>query len=192
MTRAIAAIAVALMLVGAVAPPVHAGSLMGTFDGVSTLTPTGTPGIYLQSFTGDGDDDTYGSFTPSSTSMIDFTNPPKISVTDIMFSLDFSQGSLFGTGTGGGTGNGHGMGTFSADIVFTGGTGIFFDAMGSVTIMGTLTQTSPTTLDISDGSYIGSFSVPEPNTLVMAAPALAIGSMVVFRRRRSEMKHLPG
>jgi hypothetical protein len=68
----------------------------------------------------------------------------------------------------------------------------FFDAMGSVTIMGTLTQTSPTTLDISDGSYIGSFSVPEPNTLVMAAPALAIGSMVVIRRHRSEMKHLPG
>ena len=59
-------------------------------------------------------------------------------------------------------------------------------------LMGTLTQTSPTTLDICDGSYIGSFSVPEPNTLVMAAPALAIGSMVVFRRRRSEMKHLPG
>jgi hypothetical protein len=42
----------------------------------------------------------------------------------------FSLGSLFGTGTGGGTGNGHGMGAFSADIVFTGGTGIFLDAMG--------------------------------------------------------------
>jgi hypothetical protein len=146
----------------------------------------------MQSFTGDGDDDTYGSFTPSSTSMINFANPPSIVVTDIMFSLLFSQGSLYGTGTGGGTGNGHGMGTFSANIVLTGGTGIFLDAMGSLTIMGTLTQTSPTSIAISDGSYIGTFSVPEPNTLVLGAPALAIGSMVVIRRRRSKAKHLPG
>ena len=192
MTRAIAATALALALLGAVSLPVHAGSLKGTFDGNSTLTPTTTPGIYTQNFTGDGDDDTFGSFTPSSTSTIDFTNPPNIIVTDVMFSLVFSQGSLFGTGSGGGTGNGHGMGTFSADIDLMGGTGIFLDATGSVAIMGTLTLTSPTTLAISDGSYVGTFSVPEPNALVMLAPALAIGSMAVIRRRRSTTKHRPG
>jgi len=160
---------------------------MGTFDGSATLTPTGTPGVYIQNFSGDGDDNTYGSFTPSSTSTIDFSNPPNITVTDVMFSAVFSQGSLFGTGSGSGTGNGHGKATFTADIVFTGGTGLFFDAKGSMTLTGTLTQTGPTTIVISDGSYVGSFSVPEPGTLGMLAPALVFGSIVVARERRPKV-----
>jgi hypothetical protein len=41
----------------------------------------------------------------------DFSNPPNITVTDVMFLAAFSQGSLFGTGSGSGTGTGHGMAT---------------------------------------------------------------------------------
>jgi ABC-type antimicrobial peptide transport system permease subunit len=37
------------------------GRISGTFDGVSTLTSTGTPSVFAQSFSGDGDNTTYGS-----------------------------------------------------------------------------------------------------------------------------------
>ncbi len=187
MRRAIAACIVGLVVIGALVVPVRAGSLTGTFDGNATVTPTGTQGVYTQNFSGDGDDSTYGSFTPSSTSTIDFSNPPNITVTDVMFSAVFTQGSLFGTGSGSGTGTGHGMATFTADIVFTGGTGLFLDAMGGMTLTGTLTLTGPTTIVISDGSYVGSFSVPEPGSLGMLAPALVLGSIVVARGRRPKV-----
>jgi hypothetical protein len=192
MRRAIAATVVGVLVMGGLVVPVQAGSLMGTFDGTATLTPTGTPGVYIQNFSGDGDDNTYGSFTPSSSSTIDFSNPPKVTVTDVMFSAVFSQGSLFGTGSGSGSGNGHGMATFTADIVFTGGTGLFLNATGSMTIKGKLTLTGPTTVVVSDGSYVGNFTVPEPGSLGMLAPALVFGSIVVARGRRPKVRRNRG
>jgi hypothetical protein len=171
--------------------PVRAGSISGTFSGDSTLTPTGTPGVFVQNFTGDGHDDTYGAFTPASMSTIDFSHPPAVTVTDGVLSLTFSQGSFFGTASGHGTVNGTGMATFVAEFLITGGTGLFAGAMGEATITCTITETSSTTASIS-GSYIGSFSVPEPTALAQLATAVAVGSVVLFRRRRRQaMVHEP-
>jgi hypothetical protein len=178
-------ITLALVVLSGLAVPARAGSLSGTFDGDSTLTLTGSPGIYVQNFTGDGDDVTYGSFTPQSLSTIDFSNPPRILISDGMLLMTFSQGTLFGTGSGSGTGSGHGTATFTVDFSITGGTGLFAGAMGDVTLTGMITQTSPTTESINDGSYVGSFSVPEPSTLTLFAPACAVGAVVLVRQRRS-------
>jgi len=186
MSRLIAAHLVALVGLAALAMPARAGSLKGTFDGDATITPTGTPGVYIQNFTGDGDDVTYGSFTPSSTSTIDFSSPPKIRITNGMLLENFANGSLFGTSSGSGMGNGMGVATFTIDFVITGGTGFFANVTGGeVTLNGTITQTSPTTEAISNGSYVGSFSVPEPSSLTLLAPAAALAAVVTFRRRRS-------
>jgi hypothetical protein len=173
------------MALWGVVVPAHAGSISGTFDGEATLTPTGTSGVYISNFTGDGDDTTFGSFSPSSQSTIDFSNPPHITVSNVMLQEVFSDGTLFGTGSGSGMGNGHGTATFTADIVFTGGTGIFAGATGEATLTGMITQTSPTTETISNGSYTGSLQlVPEPGTLAMLAPAFALGLGVVVRQRK--------
>jgi hypothetical protein len=158
-----------------VAVPVQAGSISGTFDGDATLTPTGTPGIYTQNFTGDGDDTTYGSFTPTSQSTIDFSNPPHILISDGMLSDAFAGGTLFGTDSGSGTASGTGTATFTIDFAITGGTGIFAGATGEATLAGTITQTSPTTETISNGSYTGSISTsPEPSTLILLAGGLGL------------------
>ena len=163
MRRSIAAPVVALVAVWALAMPVQAGILSGTFDGDATITPTGTPGIYTQNFTGDGTDDTYGAFTPSSTATINFSNPPNIVITNGMHLDTFANGTLFGPGSGSGTGNGRGVATFTVDFVITGGTGFFADVTGGEVILtGTITQTGPTTEAISNGSYIG--VVHDPRT----------------------------
>ena len=172
-----------LMSLWGLAASASAGLLSGTFDGDATLTPV-SPGIYTQSFTGDGDDVTYGAFTPSSTSTIDFSKPPQILISDGMLLMTFTQGNLFGTGSGGGTASGNGTATFTIDFVITGGTGLFAGALGEATLMGTITQTSPTTETISNGTYTGSFVVPEPSTLILLSPAVALGAVVLVRQRR--------
>jgi hypothetical protein len=70
MTHSFAATLIALVAMGRLAVPVHADvvNISGTISGDATLTPTGTPGVYVQNFSGDGDDTTFGSFTPASTS----------------------------------------------------------------------------------------------------------------------------
>jgi hypothetical protein len=108
MRRPITATLLVVVVMVGLAGLAHAGSLSGTFDGDATITATGTPGIYTQSFTGDGDDVTYGSFTPTSTSTVDFSNPPQIHFTDGMLLMTFTQGTLFGTSSGTGTANGTG------------------------------------------------------------------------------------
>jgi hypothetical protein len=152
--------------------PVRAGMITGTFDGVGTLTPTGTPGIFIQNFTGDGDDATYGPFTALSQSTLDFTNPPNIFISNAMLTEIFQRGTLMGTGSGTGMGNGKGTATFTGDFVITGGTGDFAGFTGFAIFTGTITQTSPTTQSIT-GSYTQSFtSIPEPRTLVVLATGL--------------------
>ncbi len=70
--------------------------------------------------------------------------------------------------------------------MITGGTGLFAGAMGDVTLTGTITQTSSTTQSISDGSYVGSFTVSEPSSLALLAPAVAVGAVVLSRQRRRQ------
>jgi len=156
--------------------PALAGTstISGTFDGNSTLTPTGSPGIYIQNFTGDGVDATFGSSNLSSMSTIDFSHPPNIVITDSMFSETFANGTLFGTSSGNGTGNGNGNGggTFTVNLVITGGTGYFAGDTGEVTLMGTLTRTGPTTLAVSNGSYTGSLTTAEPSAAILMGTAL--------------------
>lgn len=171
MRRVIASLALAL---GCIAMPVHADVIAGTFDGTATLTPTGTPGIFIQNFTGDGDDTTLGSFTPTGSSTADFSNPPNIFLSDGALSLAFAGGTLVGTSSGSGKGNGSGSATFTIDFVITGGTGLFVGDTGEATLTGTITQTGPTTEAISNGSYTGTLTtVPEPSTLALLVAALA-------------------
>src|SRR5271165_3429943 len=139
--------------------PAQAGSLGGSFDGVATLTPTGTPGIFIQNFAGDGTDATFGAFTATSQSTVDFTSPPSITITNGILTEVFAGGDLFGTGSGSGTASGHGTATFTIDFIINGGTGIFEHQHGEAIITGTITQTSPTTEAI-DATYTGSL-VPE-------------------------------
>ncbi len=193
MRQPITATLAAFVIMVGLAFPVQAGSITGTLSGDSTLTLTGTPSVYVQNFTGDGDDTTYGSFTAQSQSTIDFSKPPAITISDGMLSLNFSQGIWFGTTSGDGTASGNGTATFSVDFVITGGTGLFAGATGEATITGTITSTSSTTESIT-GSYVGSLTlVPEPSTLALLAPAVAVGAVVVVRGRRREiMAREPG
>jgi hypothetical protein len=85
MRSSITILLVALMALWGLVVPAHAGSISGTFDGEATLTLTSTPGVYISNFTGDGDDTTYGSFTPTSQSTTDFSNPPHFTISNEMF-----------------------------------------------------------------------------------------------------------
>ena len=135
-----------VLAVAAFVVPIHAEAIGGTFEGDATLTPTGTSGIYTQSFTGDGDDTTnLGAFTATGTSTIDFSHPPTIQLSNGGITETFADGTLFGTTSGNGTANGLGVATFTIDFVITGGTGDFQADTGDATLTGTITQTSPTT-----------------------------------------------
>jgi len=159
----------AILLVAALAIPLHASPLSGTFDGVGTLTPTGTPGIYIQNFTGDGTDTTFGAFDIAGMSTVDFSHPPNFVIESGTVTLTFSTGMLFGTTSGEGTGNGTGMGTFQGDYLITGGTGPFDGFTGDdLAVTGTIVRTSPTTETVT-ASYA---SVPEPSTLALLATGM--------------------
>ena len=164
---------IALLMMAGFAVPVHASTMItGTFNGDATLTPTSTPGISIQNFTGDGDDTTYDSFTPTSQSTVDFSSPPNITISDGTFTETFSQGKLFGTSSGSGTADGNGTATFTLDFVFTGGTGLFAGATGDATATATITATGATT-ELITGSYIGSLTTATP--LPAALPLFATG-----------------
>jgi hypothetical protein len=169
-----------LLLVGGFAVPVQAGPISGALSGDGTLTPTGTPGIFTQSYTGDGTDTMFGSFALQTTSTVDLSQLPHIVISDGMFTETFSLGTLFGTSSGEGSVNAAGTATFTGDAVFTGGTGIFAGATGEATSPQMLIRTGPTTTSGS-GTYVGTLSlVPEPSSLAL----LASGALVLLYRRR--------
>jgi hypothetical protein len=162
--------------------PAQAGLLSGILDGTATLTPTGTAGIYIQNFVGDGTDATYGAFNATSQSMVDFTSPPSIVITNGMLTDVFAGGKFFGTGSGGGTANGQGSATFTVNFIITGGTGIFEHQTGEVTIRGTITQTSQTTESI-DATYIGNIGTPEPSSFSLLFLGASVGYRFLTKRR---------
>jgi hypothetical protein len=186
-------ILIALSMMGGLVVPVHAGPIAGTLSADSTLTPAGPPGHYVQNLTGDGDDTRLGSFTTQSQSNIDFSNPPHITISNGTTTETFTNGTLLGTSSGSGTASGAGSATVTIDFVITGGTGFFAGAVGDVTISATITSTSSTTESIT-GSYVGSLVIlPEPSSLALLTPALAVAAIaVVFRRRRRAMAHWSG
>jgi hypothetical protein len=179
------AMALALLLVATawLAVPAQAGSISGVFDGNATLTPTGTPGIFIQNFTGDGTDNTYGPFTVSSMSTVNFTMPPNIVFTNGMLLETFMNGTLFGTGSGTGTASGMGTATFTINFVITGGTGIFEHFHGNATIMGDVTQTGPLMEAISNASYTGTLVTPEPGSLMLLGLGVTLGSRFLAKRK---------
>lgn len=177
MIRSVVATLFTLVMMGV---PVHADLVTGTLTGDSILTPSLVPGVYVQNFTGDGDDTIFGAFTLQSQSTTDFNNPPSIVVTGGSFVETFSQGTLFGTSSGGGTGSGHGTATVTLDLVVTGGTGLFAGDTGEATATETITNISGPVESVN-GSYSGSIgTVPEPGLL----PPLAAATIILFCRRR--------
>jgi len=160
-------------------------SFAGTFDGTATSTPTGTPGVYMQSFTGDGSDHTYGNFSAVAMSTVTFNPPnPNITFSNGTFTIAFGgmgeapggpldgSGSLMGTSSGTGTVTGPGMATFTINFVVTGGTGQFAGYTGGLSLSGTLTG-NPSSVSIGNGSYSGSIaSTPEPNAALLMGTAL--------------------
>ncbi len=158
-------------------------SLGGTFDGNATITADGSPGLFTQNFAGDGDDNTYGSFTPTSQSLIDFSGRSDLTITDGTMTDVLDDGELFGTTSGSGAITGRGTATFTVDFEVTGGSGIFAGDTGEVTYTGTITRTSLTTESI-EGTYTGSISTsPEPSTWPLLASGL--GLVVVWGAGRA-------
>lgn len=180
-----AAITLALLLLSIswLAVPAQAGSLSGTFDGTAALTPTGTPGVFIQNFTGDGTDNTYGEFTVSSMSTVDFSSPPNIVITNGMLTEEFMNGTLMGTGSGSGTASGHGTATFTIDFVITGGTGIFTGNRGEAMITGMITQTGQFTEAISNASYTGTLVTPEPSSWMLVCLGITLSSRFLANRK---------
>jgi hypothetical protein len=186
MSRTITIPLVALVVWVGLAARVQADMISGTFSGDAALTPTGTPGVFVQNFTGDGDDTVFGSFTAHSQSTVDFSNPPHITISNGALSEMFAQGVLSGTSSGDGTASGQGTATFTIDFVITGGTGAFAGAMGEANLTGTITSTSATTESIS-GTYTGSITLaPEPaSAILLASGGLAFIGLAGRRRRRA-------
>jgi len=181
--RAVAVYALLIMVATCLAVPALAQSITGSFDGVGTLTPTGTPGIFIQNFVGDGTDTLFGAFTATSQSTVDFTNPPFIAITNAMLTQTFAGGSLFGDGSGSGMANGQGMATFTSDFEITGGTGIFEHLHGEVMITGTITQLTPLT-EAVDATYTGNLVTPEPSSLSLLFLGAGFGYRLLARKRR--------
>jgi hypothetical protein len=168
-------------------------NISGTFDGDSTFTPTANTGVYAQSFSGEGEDTTYGSFTSSSQSTIDFSSPPTIAISDGMFLEKFSEGTLFGVSSGNGTASGLGTATVTLDFIFKGGTGLFAGDTGEITVTETITRTSPTAATISNGSYTGTLitATPLPAALPLFATGLGAIGLFGWRKKRQIASRVP-
>ncbi len=136
---------IALAALAGLAAPASATSLAGTLSGDATLTPTGMPGVYVSNFSGEADDVTFGAFTLSGQSTVDFSHAPSVTIESGMFSETFSNGTVFGTDSGDGTASGKGTATVTIDLLVTGGTGAFAGVKGEITATEMITMTGKTT-----------------------------------------------
>jgi hypothetical protein len=197
MQRSIRLILPSLAALCCLAVPLAATSISGTLSGTSTLTATGTPGVYTQNFTGNGTDTWLGNFSVQTTSTADFSSPPSITISSGTFTETFPGGTLFGTSSGDGTASGHGTAATEIDLVFTGGTGEFAGVTGEATFSGGVTMTSPTTESLN-GTYVGAITLsPEPSSLpalVLVGLTLLVYSLAAprLRRRRGDRSQLRG
>jgi hypothetical protein len=122
MRRSITAAFVALVVLGGLVALARAGSISGDISGDTVNTPI-SPNIFLQSFSGEGDDTVLGSFAMQSQATVDLGNPLDIVISNGTRSQTHAEGILYGISSGSGTTTGMGTGTFEIEIVFTGGPG---------------------------------------------------------------------
>ena len=164
--------------------PAYADSISGTFDGNATLTPTGTTGVYIQNFSGDGTDDRYGAFDVTSMSTVDFSNPPNITFTDGMLLETFGGGTLFGTGSGTGLANG----TVWRRLRSTSSSLAELGYFSETTVRRRSPETSPRparlTEAISNASYTGTLVTPEPSSLGLLLLGASMGYRLLVKARR--------
>ena len=154
-------------------------TITGTVTGDASLTPTGTPGIYVANVTGEGSDSVLGAFDFHGTTDINFSSPPAIAFSHGSFTFVFSEGDLFAAGSGVGVVSGLGTATDSSVLVITGGTGEFERDKGELDLDQTIDVTGPLSESLT-GSYSGLLVTPEPCSLAL----IASGAVFLVRRRR--------
>jgi hypothetical protein len=179
MFRSLAVTLIALMMMGALAMPVQADTtpVSGTLTGTTTLTPTGTLGVFDSSFTGSGVDSVSGPFTTTNMGTITFSSLTAFTSSGTF--MDFlAGGTVFGTFSGSGTLTGVDTSTITVDTV-TGGTGAFAGDTGKITVIGTNT---PTDTPPFSGTYTG-FIVTAPEPSSVALMLAGIGLLLVMRKR---------
>jgi hypothetical protein len=179
MFRSLAVTLVALVVMGALAVPVQADTtaVSGTLTGTSTLTPTGTLGVYDETFTGSGVDSVSGPYTTTNTSTITFSNPTTFTSVGMFIDV-LAGGTLFGTFTSKGNITGVDTSTITFDTVM-GGTGAFAGDTGKITVIGTNT---PSDTPPFNGNYTG-FIVTAPEPSSVALMLLGVGLAFVLRKR---------
>jgi hypothetical protein len=132
--------------------------------------------VFIQNFMGDGTDTTYGAFDVTSTSTVDFSSPPTITIINEMLQEVFAAGSLFGTGSGSGMATATEPPRSRPTSSLPVGQGYLNVSHGTATIMGTITQTGPLTEVISNASYTGTLtSVPEPSSIGLLVLGTSLG-----------------
>ena len=166
--------------------------ISGTISANNLLVLTTPPNIFSGTSTGTGVDATFGAFTFSSAWTTTLTDPTDFLVSNGTFVDAYAGGTLTGSITGSGTVNTSTLvTTFTENLAFTSGTGIFAGDTGLATLSGTGTfaLSGPST-----ASYTGTFTTPEPSTLVLLSVSLltlmGMGLYKSRHTRRSDRKEI--